>query len=109
MLLKQGSALLGACSYSLAAAVTAGMEDSSAAAQTVSPGELAAAGWHAVRLLPRLAASIATELDDPQARTAFPEILGGTPSWLNSMSITCGNLAPPLTLMCGLSLDGCSP
>ncbi len=106
LLLMQGTSLLGSLLGSLDDSNTAARESSSAAASLASQAELAAAGWHVVQLMPRLAASFAAELDDPQAHAAFPY---GLSNWLTTLSVACVHLAHLLGLVYELPLSDSDP
>ena len=101
-LLITGTVLLGLCLTSMAGPGQATLQGGIAAA---SDTEFAAAAWHAVQQVPRLAASFAAELDDPQAQAASP---GGTPAYLESLSVAGNYLAQPLGLVYTLQLTDCS-
>ncbi len=102
LLLMHGTSLLGMCLGSMFASQAASLEGGSAALSEASGTELAAARWQAVRLLPRLAAGLAAELDDPQAGA-------GISAWLANLSGVCAFLAWPVVWAYTLHLDRCSP
>lgn len=105
-LLLDGTALLGTCLTSMVAPHAIALQHGSTATQEASQTELSAAGWHAVRLMPRLAASLAAELDDPQAPAAFS---AGVPVYWNNLSVACAHLAHLHGLVYALQLGDCSP
>ena len=106
LLLVKATGLLAACLYGMAKQQMAAIRRDTVAAPLARQADMIAAGWHAVQLLPRLAASFTAEMEDPMAHTSFP---GGLSGWLGSMSATCGNLCQPLLLVYSLPLVGCSP